>query len=67
MLIPLFKQEDQWIRINEQRTDDGALAIRIAKVRAGGFIFRNFKGYILSSIGSRLVPVDRLAGWQTKM
>ena len=27
-------------------------------------IFRKFEGYILSGIGSRLVPVDRLAGWQ---
>ena len=26
------------------------------------FIFRKFKGYIHSGIGSRLVPVDRLAG-----
>ena len=26
-------------------------------------IFRKFEGYVLSSIGSRSVPVDRLAGW----
>ena len=26
-------------------------------------IFKKFEGYILSSVGSRSVPVDRLAGW----
>ena len=28
------------------------------------FIFRKFEGYIHSGIGSRSVPVDRLAGRQ---
>ena len=27
------------------------------------FILRKFEGYMLSGIGSKLVPVDRLAGW----
>ena len=27
-------------------------------------IFGKFEGYILSSTGSRSVPVDRQAGWQ---
>ena len=40
-----------------------SIAIRIAKIHADGkmFIFRKFKGYIHSSIGSRSVPVDGLA------
>ena len=45
-----------------------SFVIEIAKVCADGkmLIFGKFDGYILSSMGSRSVPVDRLAGWQTK-
>ena len=43
-----------------------SIAIGIAKVRANGnkLMFGKFEGYILSDIGSRSVPVDRLAGQQ---
>ena len=41
-----------------------SIAIGIAKVHAKGitFISRKFEGYIPSGIGSRSVPVGRLAG-----
>ena len=44
----------------------GSIEIGIGKVHANRekFIFRKFEGYMLSGIGSRSVPVDRLAGWQ---
>ena len=53
--------------MNKQRTDDGAKRVlqldRIAKVHAHRKITRKFESYILRSIGTRLIPVDRLAGW----
>ena len=62
-----FKQEDQLYRMNEQRTGrwHTVIAIGIGKVHANKNDGK-FEGYIYSVIGSRSVPVDRLAGWQMK-
>ena len=71
MLPPLFQARRSIIRMNEQRIGHGAQ--RILRLEQQRFvpteivlIFGKFEGYIRSSIGSRSVPVDRLAGCQTK-
>ena len=62
-----FKQEDQSVRMNEQRTGDGAQRVlRLEKQRFVltkiMFIFRKFEGYIRSGIVSRSVLVSKQAG-----
>ena len=67
-----FKQEDQLVRMNEQRTGNGTQQVLVAEyqrfVLTGiTFISRKFEGCIPSSIGARLIPVDGLVGWQMKI
>ena len=67
-----FRQEDQLVRMNEQRTGDGAQWVLQSKWQRSMlmeimFIFRKFESYIPSGIGARSFPVGRLAGWQMKM
>ena len=57
--------------MNEQRTGNGTQRVlRLELLRFMPMeitlIFRKFEDHILSGIGPRSVPVDRLAGWQTK-
>ena len=62
-----FKQ-DQSVRMNKQRTGDGTRRVLQSEWQRFmpmemTFIFRKFEGYIPSGIGTRSVPVGRLAGW----
>ena len=59
-----FKQENQLVRMNEQRTNDGigqVLRQRFVLTKIT-FIFMKFEGCILSGIGTRSIPVSRQAG-----
>ena len=63
-----FKEEDQSVRMNEQRTGNGAQQVLESEYQRFmpteiTFIFRKFEGYIPSGIGARSVPVSRQAGW----
>ena len=63
-----FKQEDQSVRMNEQRTNDGVgrvLRSELFVLTEISFIFfMKYKGCILNGIGARSIPVSRLAGRQ---
>ena len=64
-----FKQEDQSVRMNEQRTNDGAQRVLQSEYKRFvpteiTFNFMKFAGSILSSIGARSIPVSRQAGRQ---
>ena len=66
MLPPLFQARRSIVRMNEQRIGHGAQ--RVLRSEYQRFvpteiapIFGKFEGSILSGIGSRSVPVDRLA------
>ena len=64
-----FKEEDQSVRINKQRTGNGAQQVLQSEKQRFVpteimLIFRKFEGYIPSGIGARSVPVSRQAGRQ---
>ena len=64
-----FKEEDQLVRMNEQRTGDGTQQVLQSEYQRFVpmeiiLIFRKFEGYIPSSIGARSVSVNRQAGRQ---
>ena len=67
MLPPLFQARRSVIRMNEQKIGYGAQRVLRSEQQKFvpteiALIFGNFEGCILSGIGSRSVPVDRLAG-----
>ena len=59
-----FKQEDQSVRMNEQRTNDGARRVLKSEkerfmLTEITFIFMKFEGCILNGVGARSIPVSR--------
>ena len=68
MLPLLFQARRLIIKMNVQRIGHGSQRIFRSEQQRFvpteiALIFGKFEGYILSGIGSRSVPVDRLAGW----
>ena len=65
----VFKQEDQSVRMNEQRTNDGAGEYCDWNSKGSCqqkllLFFVKFEGCIFSSLGARSIPVSRQAGRQ---